>query len=75
MAEYLTRFPWALRPTVGGQWDWDYHTSTNFSAGISARNVSWSDSDMQEIDEAMDDGDLNAGTFRKFGADFTCIIE
>jgi prepilin-type N-terminal cleavage/methylation domain-containing protein len=76
MQPYLTRFAWTTAPTIGGQWDWDYNTApTIFKAGISIRNPSWSDADMLEIDAAIDDGNLNTGSFRKINTDFTSIIE
>ncbi|MBA4386502.1 MAG: hypothetical protein C0404_00895 [Verrucomicrobia bacterium] len=75
MREYLTKFPWTTKATIGGTWDWDYNTNPSFLAGVSVRNVSWSDTEMQEIDRDIDDGALTSGVFRKFNADFTYIIE
>jgi prepilin-type N-terminal cleavage/methylation domain-containing protein len=77
MTEYLTKFPWSAKPTIGGVWDWDYSAprANGYLAGISVRNVTWSDTEMAEIDAAIDDGNINTGNFRKFNTDFTYIIE
>jgi prepilin-type N-terminal cleavage/methylation domain-containing protein len=75
MADYLARFSWTKTTPIGGSWDWDYNTGGGVTAGISVRGGSWGDTDMQEIDDAIDDGNLTTGDFRKIGTDFTWIIE
>lgn len=75
MTQYLSRFPWSNSPAIGGQWDWDYNTAAAFKAGISVRGVIWPDSEMAEIDDAIDDGIITSGNFRKFNTDYTYIIE
>jgi prepilin-type N-terminal cleavage/methylation domain-containing protein len=75
MADYLTRFRWTKPPTIGGQWDWDYKTSPIFTAGVSVRNVAWSDAEMAGIDRDIDDGDITTGHFRKINTDYTYVIE
>lgn len=77
MTEYLTKFPWSAKPTIGGVWDWDYSAARagGYLAGISVRNPSWGDAEMAEIDTKIDDGNLGTGSFRKINTDFTYIIE
>lgn len=57
------------------QANWDYGTVGGVTAGVSVRGVFWTDAEMQEIDTAIDDGNLNSGNFRKINSDFTYVIE
>ena len=79
MVSYLTKFPWDRTTQVGGKWDWDYMTipltALGVKAAIGVSGATWTDAEMQEVDAAIDDGDLNSGSFRKINIKFLSIIE
>jgi prepilin-type N-terminal cleavage/methylation domain-containing protein len=73
---------WTNQTPMGGQWDWELdqvHPGGTSPGGrwhaalaITGSNV---DADlMQEIDDALDDGDLNTGNFRKGTLDCPILI-
>jgi prepilin-type N-terminal cleavage/methylation domain-containing protein len=76
---------WSKTTPMGGQWNWELNTSQPFGPGGSAVEVRAAlvisdaniDADlMQEIDDALDDGDPNTGNFRHGFLDApTLIIE
>jgi prepilin-type N-terminal cleavage/methylation domain-containing protein len=74
MADYLKGFPWASETVIGGNWDWDYQ-QFGVTAGISVHSPNWSDAEMVEIDQVIDDGDLSSGQFRKRSGGYIYIIE
>jgi prepilin-type N-terminal cleavage/methylation domain-containing protein len=65
---------WTLTTEVGGNWDWDvgYH-GIDFSVSICAPTRS--QGQMEALDRAIDDGNLNTGTFRKVDDQYHYIIE
>lgn len=59
---------------LGGVWDWDYQQD-GFTASVSVYQFTVSDAQLLEIDRTIDDGDLNAGLFRKIGSKAVLIIQ
>ncbi len=74
MTDDFKEAAWISRNSLGGRWNWDRNLN-GISAGISTTNVTVSDVQMIAIDRAIDDGDLDAGLFRKFSGRFTAILE
>ncbi len=78
MADYY--FPyfkidwWGNTTELGGNWDWDagYH---GFNFSVSLCNPSRSQSQMEDFDRLVDDGNLNTGNFRKVDVQYHYIIE
>ncbi len=56
---------WQAPTVVGGRWNWDNSLSSGGNAGISISAYTCSDSQMEEIDAKIDDGDLTTGNFVK----------
>jgi prepilin-type N-terminal cleavage/methylation domain-containing protein len=76
MEDELAHFPWTEETTIGGQWDWDPYGSFNlWMAGVSVKSPDWDAAKMQEIDAAIDDGDLSTGAFRTRPGGYVLIIE
>jgi len=84
-AEEIQSATWSKTTPMGGQFDWEFNQThpggtspgTRWRAAIAISGTSASpltvDADlMQEIDEALDDGDLETGNFRK--GTFDCPI-
>lgn len=59
---------------LGGVWDWDFQQD-GFTASISVYQFTVSDAQLLEIDRTIDDGDLNAGLFRKISSKAVLIIQ
>jgi len=68
---------WQATTPIGGQWNWDDSGSGfSFNAGISITNFTCTRQQLMEIDIAIDDGDLNTGTFQMVaGNRMTLILE
>jgi prepilin-type N-terminal cleavage/methylation domain-containing protein len=74
MAVYLNKMNFTGNTPIGGQWDWDAG-AFGFTAGVSAVSVTADVTQMQLIDEKIDDGDLNAGGFQTKNGRYSFIIE
>lgn len=75
MATPLSHVAWAGVTPLGGQWDWDY-MQFGFKAGVSIYlGAAMNDARMIEIDRKIDDGDMNAGRFRRRSQGYIYIIE
>ena len=74
MLEYLGRFPWTQPTSLGGQWDWD-DGQFGFKAGVSVYQPAAPVSQMQKIDQLIDDGDLATGGFRARSGGYISVIE
>ena len=74
MASYLKAVKWTEATAIGGQWDWDYE-QFGFTAGVSVYRPDRNDGEMAQVDHLIDDGNLNAGGFRKRADGFIRIIE
>ena len=81
---YLPKqFDWTERTPIGGQWDWDRaaNRSLKIHGGICYASITIiapgrTSSQMSDIDAEIDDGDLNAGTFRSIGGgNYALILE
>ena len=69
---FITSERWVERTPIGGMWDVEFNTYGVTSAlGIDFTSSPRTPSDayMQEIDAAIDDGDLTTGVFQKLDAD------
>lgn len=76
LSNYVQRVDWSRPTPIGGQWDWDgLQFQFGGRAGISVYRPDWSDSEMTEIDRCIDDGDLDAGAFRRRSQGFIYLIE
>lgn len=74
MAEYLGDFPWTSRNSLGGMWDWDY-LQFGCVAGVSVYQPAASISQLQSIDDKIDDGNLDTGSFRARSSGYISVIE
>ena len=76
MASYFgPTFDFTAPTPIGGNWDWDTR-QFGVVAGVSVMNPDADDTQMSDIDTAIDDGDLTTGGFRKTGgARYTSILE
>lgn len=74
MSGYLRNFAWTKDTAVGGNWDWDYQ-QFGTHAGVSVHMPKWDDDRMQLVDEAMDDGNLSTGQFRKRTGGYMYVLE
>lgn len=74
MAEYLPRMNWTAKTPVGGYWDWDYG-QFGFKAGVSVYQPNRTPVQMAVIDQLLDDGDLQTGSFRRRDQGYIHIIE
>lgn len=76
MAPYLERASWVDGRPLGGRWDWDYQQlHFGCSAGVSVYMPDRTVSEMQEIDNLLDDGNLATGLFRARSGGYIFIIE
>jgi len=74
------RFDWTAPTPIGGQWDWDRADTPGNKihgvyAGISVYLPARTTVQMQEIDKAMDNGDLLTGRFRSRTDGYIFVIE
>ena len=74
MEDYLLRMRWNKRTSVGGQWDWDYQ-QFGTRAGVSVYQPTADATQLQRLDEMIDDGNLNTGIFRARSAGYISVIE
>jgi prepilin-type N-terminal cleavage/methylation domain-containing protein len=75
MAAYLPDIDWSAPTPIGGLWDWDQGVF-GVVAGVTVINPERSVEEMQTIDKRLDDGNLDAGRFRRLGAGrYTFVIE
>ena len=66
LADYLPPGRWNGATIFGGYWDWDYN-NFGFTAGLSLENYTAQESELEEVDRRIDDGDLSTGKFRRTG--------
>ncbi|MBA3850216.1 MAG: hypothetical protein C0502_09525 [Opitutus sp.] len=64
---------WQAATAIGGRWNWDRNVA-GVTAGISIQNFTCDDQQLEEIDARLDDGDLNAGKFRKTQSNRVTLI-
>lgn len=69
--DYVTYTQWEAPTPIGGRWDTedDYGISAAVGVCFTGAAVTRDDAYMQEIDAAVDDGDLSTGFFRKLAAE------
>lgn len=63
---------WGETPEVGGAWDWFRDDHRGFIAIINPRV---SERCMRQLDRLLDDGNLDAGVFRRYGSVYCYILE
>ncbi len=76
MAEFFDYFDidwWAETTEIGGKFDWDkgYH----FAYSVSIHAPTKSQSQLEDFDKMIDDGDLSTGDFRAVGNHYHYILE
>jgi prepilin-type N-terminal cleavage/methylation domain-containing protein len=59
---------------LGGVWDWDYQQN-GFAVSISVYQFTAPDAQLLLIDREIDDGNLNAGSFRKDSSKVIYILQ
>lgn len=74
MSDYLGRFGWAEETPIGGNWDWD-NGQFGHTAGVSVYQPSVNESQMEDIDTLIDDGDLDSGIFQSRDSGYIYLIE
>ena len=74
VAPYLPPTFWSKASSVGGAWSWGV-SKYGVNAAIAINSPFVSDSQMQEIDQKLDDGDLSTGNFRQNGRDFFYVMD
>ena len=78
MADYYFpyfKIDWWSAPTeLGGNWDWDVDRD-GFHLSVSIVAPTRSQTQMQEFDRLIDDGDLTTGRFQQVGTRYHYIIE
>ena len=63
---------WGDAPDVGGAWDWFCDEQRGF---IAIANPQVSERCMRRLDRLIDDGNLDAGVFRRYGSIYCYILE
>ncbi len=71
---------WTEKSHIGGHWDWDRaaNRSTNihgFYAGLTISHPERTSTQMTEIDERIDDGNIYSGEFRRISDGYTYILQ
>lgn len=56
---------WQAVTVVGGRWNWDNNLGSGGNAGICIAAFTYTDEQLTQIDEKIDDGDLTTGNFQK----------
>ncbi len=75
MERYLDEARWLSKPLIGGYFNWEGPDSYPY-AGVSVESSPASDTLLTIIDEAVDDGNLSTGQYRKTpNGRFTFIVE
>lgn len=67
LEQYVKGLNWSEETPLGGRWDWD-RTSVGISAGVTVIGATASLTDLQLVDNRIDDGNLLTGRFRRTGA-------
>jgi prepilin-type N-terminal cleavage/methylation domain-containing protein len=71
MATYLPS-AWRQRPAVGGRWEWDGEHDVKM---VTLYNPTARLETFLRIDDVLDDGDPDAGIFRRNGTEWNYILE
>jgi len=75
ISPYLdSSFKWDAPTPIGGQWDWDEGVF-GVVAGVSVRAPSAPASQIQKIDQTIDDGNLGTGDFRARAGGYISVLE
>ena len=74
VAPYLPPSFWSKSPSIGGAWSWGL-AKYGVTAAIAINSPFASVSQMQEIDQRFDDGNLATGNFRQSGSDYYYIMD
>lgn len=76
----IRSFSWTDTTPIGGNWDWDHAANRGEKvygcyAGISVINPGRTSTQMEDIDERVDDGNLAQGKFRQHASGYIYVIE
>lgn len=74
MSDYLSLDKFRGETPLGGQWDWD-EAVFGYTAGLSADFPTADVATFQQVDAAIDDGDLTTGNFRERSNGYIYILE
>lgn len=74
MESYLANFEWAKETPIGGLWSWERDVN-GYKAGVGVTGPTVSQRKLEEIDRAIDDGNLATGQFRTRAGGCVLIIE
>ena len=74
MSSYLGNFPWTKATPIGGKWNWDNNIN-GYKAGVAVTSVTADVTQMYDIDQTFDDGNLTAGQFRTRPGGYVFVIE
>lgn len=74
MSSYLGNFQWTKATPIGGQWNWDANIN-GYKAGVAVTSVSADLTQMYDIDQTFDDGNLTAGQFHTRPSGYVFVIE
>jgi prepilin-type N-terminal cleavage/methylation domain-containing protein len=66
---------WMAPTPVGGNWQWNFSSSSHPRAYISIVNVTATAAQMTEIDALLDDGILTSGNFKGSGTTYTWVVQ
>jgi len=76
MVEFFDYFDidwWSETTEIGGKFDWDKGYHFPYSVSISAPTKS--QSQLEDLDKMIDDGNLSSGNFRAIGSQYHYILE
>ncbi len=74
MRNYLSLDKFGGATPLGGQWDWDEGVF-GYTAGLSADFPTADAATFQQVDAAIDDGDLSTGNFRERTNGYIYVLE
>jgi prepilin-type N-terminal cleavage/methylation domain-containing protein len=74
MESYLANFEWSKQTPIGGLWAWDRDVN-GYKAGVAVSGPTVSQRKLEEIDRAIDDGNLATGQFRSRPGGCVLVIE
>ncbi len=74
MANDFRAATWQAQTAIGGRWNWDNSLTSGGYAGIAISGFTCLDSQLQDIDSKLDDGDLTTGHFRQISSNRVALI-
>lgn len=74
LGTYINLDRWSQNTPLGGVWDWDLN-QFGCAAGLSVFQPTADATTMQMVDAAIDDGNLNSGSFRSRTNGYIMVLE